>query len=300
MNGKHLKIGVLAAVIILLGAGVYLYAGDSGAKKIEKTGVVLEDGARLGLMVPQYTADLLDIDSIYDLEVNAHHFGGKIIGIDGGAGIMEMAGNAITDYGLSSFELTISSEAGMLASLDSAYEAGEHVVVTLWDPHWATGTYEIVYLEDPELSFGEAESIESWARPGLKAEDAVLAGIMERYTYEASEFSGLLAYIESSSEGTGAATRNWLDSNPEIKNRWLGDVTHQEGRGEIKIGLVSWACAIGSSNVLKHLLEDVGYTVSLRTVDAGVMYTGLANGDIDLITTAWVPLTHKHYMDRYA
>lgn len=300
MNGKHLKIGVLAAVIILLGAGVYLYAGDSGAKKIEKTGVVLEDGARLGLMVPQYTADLLDIDSIYDLEINAHHFGGKIIGIDGGAGIMEMAGNAITDYGLSSFELTISSEAGMLASLDSAYEADKHIVVTLWDPHWATGTYEIVYLEDPELSFGEAESIESWARPGLKAEDAVLAGIMERYTYEASEFSELLAYIESSSEETDAATRNWLDSNPEIKNRWLGDVTHQEGRGEIKIGLVSWACAIGSSNVLKHLLEDVGYTVSLRTVDAGVMYTGLANGDIDLITTAWVPLTHKHYMDRYA
>ncbi|KQM10009.1 hypothetical protein AOA81_05025 [Methanomassiliicoccales archaeon RumEn M2] len=81
---------------------------------------------------------------------------------------------------------------------------------------------------------------------------------------------------------------------------WIGDATHQENRGEIEIGLVNWACAVGSSNVLKHLLEDLGYTVKLTPVTAGAMYTGLANGDIDLITTAWVPLTHKQYMEKYA
>ena len=43
------------------------------------------------------------------------------------------------------------------------------------------------------------------------------------------------------------------------------------------------------------------YEVTLSSpMDAGVMYTGLSNGDIDLITTAWVPLTHKHYMNMYA
>ncbi len=66
------------------------------------------------------------------------------------------------------------------------------------------------------------------------------------------------------------------------------------------VGLVSWACAMGSSNVLKHVLEGVGYSVTLNTAEAGVMYTGLANGDIDLTTTAWVPLTHAQYMERYA
>ena len=300
MDGKYLKIGVLAILVILLGAGVYMYAGGSEAEKIEKTGVVLEDGAKLGLVVPKYTVDELGISSISDLEAHADDFKGKITGIDAGAGIMEMANNAIADYDLDSFELTASSEAGMLSALDTALNNYEHIVVTLWDPHWATGTYDIKYLEDPKLSFGEAESIESWARPGLKAEDAVLAGIMERYTYDISEFSGLLAHIENRSDSVAVAAREWLDSNAAIKDRWRGDAEHQSDRGEIRIGLVSWACAMGTSNVLKHLLEDVGYEVTLSTMDAGVMYTGLSNGDIDLITTAWVPLTHKHYMNMYA
>ena len=299
MDRRYVKIGALAAVVILLGVGVYLYAGGSEAEKIERTGIVLEDGAKLGLMVPQYTFDK-GITSISDLEANAGDFNSKIIGIDSGAGIMEMAENAISDYGLSSFELTTSGEAAMLAALESALTAGEDIVVTLWDPHWATGTLK--YLEDPKLSFGEAESIESWARPGLKAEDTVLAGIMERYTYDISEFSDLLAHIKNSSDSVAVAVaaREWLDSNAAIKDRWLGDAEHQSDRGEIRIGLVSWACAMGTSNVLKHLLEDVGYEVTLSTMDAGVMYTGLSNGDIDLITTAWVPLTHKHYMNMYA
>ncbi|MDI9378191.1 MAG: glycine betaine ABC transporter substrate-binding protein, partial [Candidatus Thermoplasmatota archaeon] len=266
----------------------------------EKTGVVLEGGAKLGLVVPKYTVDELDISSISDLEASAGVFDGEIIGIEAGAGIMEMAEKAIKDYNLGSFKLMASSEAGMLSALDAALDKHEHIVVTLWDPHWATGAYDIVYLKDPNHSFGEAESIESWARPGLKAEDAVLAGLMERYTYEVSEFNGLLAYIEDSTSDTGVATREWLDSNTETRDIWIGDATHQENRGEIDIGLVNWACAVGSSNVLKHLLEDLGYTVNLKVVDAGVMYTGLANGDIDLITTAWVPLTHKHYMEMYA
>ena len=299
MDRRYVKIGALAAVVILLGVGVYLYAGGSEAEKIERTGIVLEDGAKLGLMVPQYTFDR-GITSISDLEAHAGDFNRKITGIDAGAGIMEMAENAIKDYNLGSFELMASSEAGMLSALDTALNNYEHIVVTLWDPHWATGTYSIKYLEDPNLSFGEAESIESWARPGLKAEDAVLAGIMERYTYDISEFSGLLAHIENRSDSVAVAAREWLDSNAAIKDRWLGDAEHQSDRGEIRIGLVSWACAMGTSNVLKHLLEDVGYEVTLSTMDAGVMYTGLSNGDIDLITTAWVPLTHKHYMNMYA
>lgn len=301
MDGKYLKIGVLAILVILLGAGVYMYAGGSEAEKIEKTGVVLEGGAKLGLVVPKYTVDELDISSISDLEASAGVFDGEIIGIEAGAGIMEMAEKAIKDYNLGSFKLMASSEAGMLSALDAALDKHEHIVVTLWDPHWATGAYDIVYLKDPNHSFGEAESIESWARPGLKAEDAVLASLMERYTYEVSEFNGLLAHIKNRAD-KGAATREWLDSNTETYDMWIGGATHQENRGEIEIGYVNWACAVGSSNVLKHLLEDLGYTVKLTPVDggAGVMYTGLANGDIDLITTAWVPLTHKHYMEKYA
>ncbi len=301
METRYLKIGVVAVVIAFLATGTYLYAGESYDEKIEKTGTVLEDGAISGLVVPAYTAELLNVTSISDLNGHASVFDNKIVGIDPGAGITELTKKAVAEYGLS-LSFVTSSEAAMLAALDTAYKSGDHIVVTLWDPHWATGMYDLVYLDDPKLVYGEAESIESWARPGMKAEDPTLAKIMEQYSFEIDEFSGLLAYIESNKDdmSVGEATRSWIDENPDAKERWMDGVEYQGGRGNIEIGLVSWACAIGSSNVLKNLLEDVGYSVTLTIVDAGVMYTGLAYGNIDLITTAWVPLTHAQYMENYA
>jgi glycine betaine/proline transport system substrate-binding protein len=301
METRYLKIGVVAVVIAFLATGTYLYAGESYDEKIEKTGTVLEDGAISGLVVPAYTAELLNVTSISDLNGHASVFDNKIVGIDPGAGITELTKKAVAEYGLS-LSFVTSSEAAMLAALDTAYKSGDHIVVTLWDPHWVTGMYDLVYLDDPKLVYGEAESIESWARPGMKAEDPTLAKIMEQYSFEIDEFSGLLAYIESNKDdmSVGEATRSWIDENPDAKERWMDGVEYQGGRGNIEIGLVSWACAIGSSNVLKNLLEDVGYSVTLTIVDAGVMYTGLAYGNIDLITTAWVPLTHAQYMENYA
>lgn len=301
METKYLKIGAIAVVISFLATGTYLFAGESYDEKIEKTGTVLEDGAISGLVVPAYTAESLNVTSISDLNGHASEFDNEIIGIDPGAGITELTKKAVDEYGLS-LSFVTSSEAAMLAALDTAYRSGDHIVVTLWDPHWVTGVYDLVYLDDPKLVYGEAESIESWARPGLIAEDPTLAKIMEQYSFEIDEFSGLLAYIESNKDGmsVGEAARSWIDENPGAKERWLDGVEYQGGRGNIKIGLVSWVCAIGSSNVLKNLLEDVGYSVTLTTIDAGVMYAGLAYGNIDLITTAWVPLTHAQYMEKYA
>jgi glycine betaine/proline transport system substrate-binding protein len=301
MKTKYLKIGAIAIVVAFLATGTYLFAGESYDEKIEKTGTVLEDGAISGLVVPAYTAESLNVTSISDLNGHASEFDNEIIGIDPGAGITELTKKVVDEYGLS-LSFVTSSEAAMLAALDTAYRSEDHIVVTLWDPHWVTGVYDLVYLDDPKLVYGEAESIESWARPGLIAEDPTLAKIMEQYSFEIDEFSELLAYIESNKDGmsVGEAARNWIDENPDAKERWLDGVEYQGGRGNIEIGLVSWACAIGSSNVLKILLENVGYSVTLTTIDAGVMYAGLAYGNIDLITTAWVPLTHAQYMEKYA
>ncbi len=68
---------------------------------------------------------------------------------------------------------------------------------------------------------------------------------------------------------------------------------------EITIGLVTWDCAIASSNVLGEVLEQAGYDVTIIGVDAGPLYAGLANGDIDVTTTAWLPHTHSMYWEKY-
>ncbi|MDR5659043.1 glycine betaine ABC transporter substrate-binding protein [Serpentinicella sp. ANB-PHB4] len=68
---------------------------------------------------------------------------------------------------------------------------------------------------------------------------------------------------------------------------------------EITIGYVPWDCAIASTHVMKTVLEDAGYTVNLLDPSAALLYQGLAEDDIDFITTAWLPFTHGNYMEQY-
>ena len=56
---------------------------------------------------------------------------------------------------------------------------------------------------------------------------------------------------------------------------------------------------MASTYVLKHVLEDEGFQVELKEVDAGPMFAAVASGDADGTTAAWLPATHKDYMAEY-
>lgn len=143
-NGQKTLIAVVVVVaVLLLGVGAYFFADYSEAEPIEYVGTVLQDGAKLGLVVPAYTYED-GIEDISDLNGNESLFKGKIIGIDAGAGIMRITENDVMPhYGLDGYELTKSSDATMMTSLRQAIDAEEDIVVTLWDPHWAFGAYEL-------------------------------------------------------------------------------------------------------------------------------------------------------------
>ncbi len=72
-----------------------------------------------------------------------------------------------------------------------------------------------------------------------------------------------------------------------------------EAKGDVEILYVEWECAVASTYVMQAVLEDLGYDVSLTSVSAPLMYSGLASGDGDFITTAWLPVTHGEYMEEY-
>ncbi|MDI5788454.1 glycine betaine ABC transporter substrate-binding protein [Bacillus licheniformis] len=46
----------------------------------------------------------------------------------------------------------------------------------------------------------------------------------------------------------------------------------------------------------RKVLEDLGYNVTLSQVEAGPMWTGIANGSVDASLAAWLPQTHKHML----
>ncbi len=68
---------------------------------------------------------------------------------------------------------------------------------------------------------------------------------------------------------------------------------------EISIGYVTWDCAIASTNVMKQVFEKAGYDVTLVAVDAGPLFQALAEGDVDITTTGWLPYTHESYWNTY-
>ncbi|MCM3661030.1 glycine betaine ABC transporter substrate-binding protein [Georgenia satyanarayanai] len=70
--------------------------------------------------------------------------------------------------------------------------------------------------------------------------------------------------------------------------------------GPITIGIHSgWEEGIAVSHLWQHILEEQGYEVEMETADAGVVFTGLAQGDYDVNFDTWLPATHGHYIEEY-
>ncbi|MFF7439240.1 glycine betaine ABC transporter substrate-binding protein [Streptomyces sp. NPDC008122] len=72
------------------------------------------------------------------------------------------------------------------------------------------------------------------------------------------------------------------------------------GHGKkVSIGYIPWDEGIASTYLWKELLERRGYEVETKQLEAGALYTGLAGGQLDFQTDAWLPVTHAQYWKKY-
>ncbi|MFD5079155.1 ABC transporter permease/substrate binding protein [Streptomyces sp. NPDC058371] len=72
------------------------------------------------------------------------------------------------------------------------------------------------------------------------------------------------------------------------------------GQGKkITIGYIPWDEGVASTFLWKELLEERGFEVETKQMEAGPIYTSLAGGDIDFQTDAWLPTTHEQYWKKY-
>ncbi|MFC9396119.1 ABC transporter permease/substrate binding protein [Streptomyces sp. NPDC057027] len=72
------------------------------------------------------------------------------------------------------------------------------------------------------------------------------------------------------------------------------------GHGKkVGIGYIPWDEGIASTYLWKELLERRGYEVETKQLEAGALYTGLAGGQLDFQTDAWLPVTHAQYWKKY-
>ncbi len=222
----------------------------------------------------------------------------KIIGIDAGAGIMKATHKAIEDYGLSDWTLVEGSSAAMTATLAKAIRNQEPIIVTGWTPHWMFSKYDLKYLEDPKKSYGDAEEIHTLARKGLKQDDPTAYQFLDRFSWTDEEMGKIMVAIQDGADPAEAA-KQWAEANPDRVNEWTKGLSKSNGK-TLTLSYVAWDSEIASTNLIKYVLENkLGYKVTALQVEAGPMFTGVANGDADATVAAWLPLTHADYYAKY-
>lgn len=70
---------------------------------------------------------------------------------------------------------------------------------------------------------------------------------------------------------------------------------------KITLGILpAWTDGLSTAYLWKKVLEDKGYQVEITELsEAAPLYTGVANGDIDVYPSAWPEVTHAAYMEQY-
>ncbi|MER5632415.1 ABC transporter permease/substrate binding protein [Streptomyces nitrosporeus] len=260
----------------------------------------------LELTVPSYVKG---IDSLEDLKGQGEKFNGKIIGIEASAGMMgTLDKKVLKAYGLEGeYEVVSSSTSSMLAELNASIKKKEPVVVTLWSPHWAYGKHDLKKLKDPKGAWGKGEEVHTVAHKDFAKKSPVVAGWLKDFELTEEQLTGLENTIQEAGQGKEQdGVRTWLKDNPDVLDKLAplpgGQGGTQQGKDAgktVDMAYFPWDEAIASTYLWQNVLEDRGYRTTVKQLDPGPLYTGLAQGQLDVQFDSWLPTTHKDYVNRY-
>jgi glycine betaine/proline transport system substrate-binding protein len=172
--------------------------------------------ANLGLAVPNYVT----ASSIADLNKFSSKFGGKIVGIEAGAGEMNIVKTkVIPGYGLH-LTLVASSTVAMLAALQRALANHQWIVVTLWEPHWAFTKYPIHYLKDPKGEMAGVDHPSIIVRKGLQKDAPQAYKLLKNISLTPLQLGKLELSINQLKDPAKGA-QAWIKKNQSLVNSWL-------------------------------------------------------------------------------
>lgn len=172
--------------------------------------------ARIGLIVPEYVS----ANSIADLQAQKDAFGGRVVGIDAGAGVMIKTDEAIKQYGLD-YKLVASSGSGMIAELTRAENEKRPVVVTGWIPHWMFAKWKLKFLDDPKKVYGDTEHVDTVANPALEAKAKPVWEFLKKFGWkDGNEVGQVMLAIQEGAKPEDAA-KQWVAANPGRVKDWV-------------------------------------------------------------------------------
>jgi glycine betaine/proline transport system substrate-binding protein len=186
---------------------------NKNKNRLEKISPV-SHGLFQGLAVPSYVT----VDSIDQLNENADKFGGKIIGIEPGAGLMRDTSKAVKDYGLK-LQLVEGSSAAMTAALKSAIDRNEWIVATVWEPSWMVQKFDVKFLKDPKGVYPPPQSYYWIGNKGFSAENPQAREVLASVYVPLADITSINAAVKDG-KTMEQAVKDWTDSHADLLKRW--------------------------------------------------------------------------------
>lgn len=186
---------------------------DKNKNRLEKISPV-SHGLFQALVVPKY----VPIDAMDQLNDNADKFGGKIIGIEPGSGLMRDTSTAVEKYGLK-LKLVEGSTAAMTAALKSAIDRKEWIVATLWEPSWMAQKFDVKFLKDPKGVYPPPQSYYWIGHKGFSAENPHAREVLASVYVPLADITAINGEVKDG-KTMDQAVKDWTDSHTDLLKRW--------------------------------------------------------------------------------
>ncbi|XPV77551.1 MAG: ABC transporter substrate-binding protein [Desulfovibrio sp.] len=198
-------------------------------------------GAKYTLATPTYCAEG-GLKNFKDLEKYGEKLDWKIYGIeagnDGNLIIQDMIDKDM--FGLGKFALVSSSEAGMLAQVQSYTKDQQWIVFLGWAPHSMNEHIDMTYLDGSDANtFGENDGTATvWTnvRKDFAKDSPNAAALLKNMTFPVSMMNEIMTSMSEnkklSPEEAGLA---WLRNHPETYKAWLRGITTADGKQALPV-----------------------------------------------------------------
>ena len=190
-------------------------------------------GAKYTLAVPDYLYDK-GLKTFADIAKFEKDLGGKIHGIEPGNDGNALIAGMIKDnkFGLKSFKMVESSEAGMLIEAQRAARNQKAIVFLGWEPHPMNVQMKMKYLAGGDDVFGpnlgEAKVFTA-VPPSYEARCPNVATFLKNLQFTTDMENQVMGPILEKVKPNVAA-RNFLKKNPAVLEQWLKGVKTFDGK----------------------------------------------------------------------
>ncbi len=202
---------------------------DDGSVETVKVNLT---GAKYTFAVPSYVAEA-GVKDFADLSKFSDKFGHVMYGIEPGSNQLMLDAIADPELNLKGWEVTESSEQGMLAEVQRHVSNKEFIVFQGWAPHPMNSKFDMVYLTGGDKFYGPdfgAATVSTQVRKGYTKECPNVAKLLDNLTFDIEFENKGMTYLMDEGLSPEESAAKAIKEDPARLDAWLAGVDTFDGK----------------------------------------------------------------------